>query len=145
MSVEDVGKLADVYAEEENVDEKDKKKEMIPLNKFFTYMTGKDKVLLVIGGVSAVIAGAIVPCMAIAMGEITNTFDPRVAPDEVLDQMAKITLYICLVGIGSWVFGYIYYAFWQHLAQNISFDLRSRYLKAILRQEVAYFEKNNVE
>ena len=27
----------------------------------------------------------------------------------------------------------------------MSFDLRSRYLHAILRQEVAYFERNNVE
>lgn len=59
--------------------------------------------------------------------------------------MRMVSLYICLVGIGCWLFGYIYYGFWQHLAQNISFDLRSRYLHAILRQEVAYFEKSNVE
>jgi ABC-type bacteriocin/lantibiotic exporter with double-glycine peptidase domain len=59
--------------------------------------------------------------------------------------MKTTALVICLVGLGQWFFAYVYYAFWQHLAQNVSFDLRSRYLHAILRQEVSYFEKENVE
>jgi ABC-type multidrug transport system fused ATPase/permease subunit len=59
--------------------------------------------------------------------------------------MKRVALVICLVGVAQWFFAYVYYAFWQHLAQNVSFDLRSRYLHAILRQEVAYFEKENVE
>jgi len=31
------------------------------------------------------------------------------------------------------------------MAENITFNLRSRYLKAIMKQEVAYFELQNVE
>jgi len=46
--------------------------------------------------------------------------------------MSVIAGYICLVGLGKCIFGYIFYSFWQHLAENVSFDLRSKYLHAIL-------------
>ena len=44
-----------------------------------------------------------------------------------------------------WLFCYMYFAFWQHLAENITFDLRSRYIEALLRQEAKYFEGLKVE
>ena len=89
---------------------------MIPFSKFFTYMTKKDKILMICGTVSSVLAGFLLPCISLAMGSITNTYDTRNNPHAILDQMRFICLYICLVGLGTWVFGYIYYAFWQHLA-----------------------------
>jgi ATP-binding cassette, subfamily B (MDR/TAP), member 1 len=119
--------------------------EMVEFSKFFTYMTCKEKAMLIIGTIGAVCAGVLLPCIAIAMGAVTNTYNPSNTKDDVLDSMKLICLYICLVGLGTWLFGYFYFAFWQHLAQNISFDLRSRYLHAILKQEVAFFELTNVE
>jgi ATP-binding cassette subfamily B (MDR/TAP) protein 1 len=118
---------------------------MIPFSKFFTFMTAKDKALMILGSIGAVLAGCLLPGISIAMGSVTNTYNPKNTKESVLNDMKMICLYINLVGIGCWIFGYIYFAFWQHLAQNISFDLRSRYLHAILRQEVAFFEKNKVE
>lgn len=115
------------------------------MSQYFRYINRRDKFLLIIGSASAVIAGALLPCISLAVGAVTNSFDPKNAKAAMLEQMKTVCLYICLVGIGTWIFGYIYYGFWQHLAQNISFDLRSRYLHAILRQEIAYFEKANVE
>lgn len=116
---------------------------MIPISKFFTFMTTRDKWLMSVGTVSAAVAGIIIPLISIALSAVTNTFGPANTKEEVLEQMRLISLYICLVGLAGWVFGYLYYAFWQHLAQNLSFDLRSRYLSAVLRQEVAYFERDN--
>jgi hypothetical protein len=46
--------------------------------------------------------------------------------------MRRLTIYISIVGGIQWVFTYASYAFWQHLAENISFDLRGRFLKALL-------------
>jgi ATP-binding cassette subfamily B (MDR/TAP) protein 1 len=100
---------------------------------------------MILGAISALISGFLLPCISIAMGAVTNTYDPSNSKDEILNQMKTICLYICLVGIGCWIFGYIYYAIWQHLAQNVSFHLRSRYLHAILKQEVGFFEESNVE
>lgn len=122
-----------------------KQPEMINFSKFFTYMNCTQKFMMVIGTIGAIVAGVLLPSLAIVMGAVTNTYNPSNTKDQVLDQMKTITLYICLVGLGTWLFGYLYFAFWQHLAQMISFDLRSRYLHAILKQEVAFFEMNNVE
>jgi ATP-binding cassette subfamily B (MDR/TAP) protein 1 len=118
---------------------------MIEMSQFFRYMGRRDRFLMFMGTVSALIAGFLLPSISLAVGAVTNSYDPRNAKEELLNTMKSVSLYICLVGLGTWLFGYIYYGFWQHLAQNVSFDLRSRYLHAILRQEVAYFEKANVE
>ena len=107
--------------------------EMINFGKFFTYMTKEDKALMILGTVGAILAGCLLPGISIAMGSVTNTYSPLNTKESVLNSMKMICLYINIVGIGCWIFGYIYFAFWQHLAQNISFDLRSRYLHSILR------------
>lgn len=114
--------------------------EMIDFKNFFRFVTRKEKALMYIGLIAAVITGILLPAMGIIMGEVTNTFDPDNSGEEIKDTMTTIAGYISLVGLGTWIFGYIYYAFWQHLAENVSFDLRSRYLHSILKQEVAYFE-----
>lgn len=114
-------------------EEEKKEPQMVPLSKYFTYVRGKDRALMIIGTVSAIVAGCLLPAMAIIMGAILNSFGYNDNKDEVLESMRWVCLFTCIVGIGIWIFGYIYYAFWQHLAQNISFDLRSRYLRAVLR------------
>jgi ATP-binding cassette subfamily B (MDR/TAP) protein 1 len=89
---------------------------MIEMSKFFTYATRWEKMLMALGTIGAIIAGFLLPCISIAMGAVTNTYDPRNSQDQVLNDMKMICIYICLTGIGCWFFGYIYYAFWQHLA-----------------------------
>lgn len=49
---------------------------MIDVKKFFTFIGYKDKVLLVVGLIGAIVAGFLMPCISIAMGSVTNTFDP---------------------------------------------------------------------
>jgi hypothetical protein len=39
----------------------------------------------------------------------------------------------------------MFFSFWQHLAANITLDLRKRYIAALMNQEIAYFEVNKVE
>ena len=46
--------------------------------------------------------------------------------------MNFIAAYVILVAVGLFVFCYIFFAFWQHLAENITTDLKKRYLKALL-------------
>jgi len=113
---------------------------MIPFSLYFRYLTPTDKLLVTIGSISAIVAGCLLPSMAIIMGEITNTFDPDNTADDIKDTMSWLAGIISIIGLGLWIFGYMYYAFWQHTAENITFNLRSRYLHAILKQEVAYFE-----
>jgi ATP-binding cassette subfamily B (MDR/TAP) protein 1 len=90
--------------------------QMIEFSKFFTFISFRDRCLMYIGIFCSLVAGFLLPCISIAMGEVTNTYDPRKKPDDVLDDMRLISIYICLTGIATWLFSYIYYAFWEHLA-----------------------------
>ena len=107
-------------------------KDTISFFTFFKFTTGKDKVLITFGTLSSVLAGFAVPGMAVAMGFITNSFNPHNDPEDSYNAMKIIALVIALVGIALWIFGYVFYAFWQHVAENISFDLRSRYLHKLM-------------
>jgi ABC-type bacteriocin/lantibiotic exporter with double-glycine peptidase domain len=53
--------------------------------------------------------------------------------------------YIMLIAAGLIITSYTFFAFWQHLAENIILDLRKKYIAALMNQEIAYFEINKVE
>jgi ABC-type bacteriocin/lantibiotic exporter with double-glycine peptidase domain len=59
--------------------------------------------------------------------------------------MAIISIIVSLIALSLFGFSYVLYAFWSHLAQNITIDLRKRYIEALMHQEIAYFETNKVE
>lgn len=59
-----------------------------------------------------------------------------------MDSLVRVILTIAAI---IWVFGYIQYALMQQAAEQLTIALRGRYLRCLLMQEVAYFEKNNVE
>jgi hypothetical protein len=50
--------------------------DMIKFSKFFSFMTCKEKSLMILGTLGALLAGFLLPCMSIAVGELTDTFDP---------------------------------------------------------------------
>ena len=57
---------------------------MIKFSHFFKYATRGDKMLIALGTVGAVLCGVLLPAIAIIMGEITNTFNPRSTAAEIL-------------------------------------------------------------
>ena len=63
----------------------------------------------------------------------------------LLAQMGTIASIVMMIAFCLFVFSYIFFAFWQHLAENITLDLRKRYIGALMRQEIGYFEVNKVE
>jgi len=59
--------------------------------------------------------------------------------------MGFIATYVIMIATSLFVFSYLFFAFFHHLAENIVTDLRMRYIRALMRQEIAYFEQNKVE
>lgn len=119
--------------------------EMIPFSKFFTYCTGFEKFLYYFGLFAGIIAGAFVPSLGIIIGEITVTFDPDLSNSEINREMSKIFIGTQILGVIIWLFCYFYFAFWQHVAENVTFSLRTRYIHTLLKQEAKYFESLKVE
>jgi hypothetical protein len=48
-------------------------------------MTKKDRALMILGTISSVLAGILLPCISLAMGAITNTYDTSNNPNAILD------------------------------------------------------------
>ena len=88
--------------------------------------------MVAIGTFFAIASAAIISSLAILLGDITNTFDPTTSSDAIMDQMRILLRNILLVGAAGAIASYFYYAFWQHVAENITFDLRSRFLHKLL-------------
>ena len=84
------------------------------------------------GCLTAFIAGALIPTFAIVLGEVTSTFDPS-ENDKILDAMTGLLHFVLVVSALLWTLSYIYYAFFQQIAEIIAIDLRGKYLRALLR------------
>ncbi|CDW71198.1 abc transporter [Stylonychia lemnae] len=120
-------------------------KEEFKFKRFFQHLSRSDKILISIGSVAALVTGALVPIISILMGELADVFDPFKSVQDKKRLVKEISGYIALIAFVIWLTGYIYYSFWQHIGENIAFDLRVRYLNQILKQEVDYFEKLDIE
>ena len=114
----------------------------VSIHRFFEYNSSKDTIMLIIGTIGAIVAGLLLPSIALIMGSIANIFgDDGISGEEMSETIAETAKLICLVSVLIFVFAYIFFAFWQHLAENISLKLRKMYLKSLLNQEIAYFEQ----
>lgn len=107
----------------------------------FKYSTCCQKFTVYLGLFAAFVAGAFAPSIAIIFGEIVVIFDPNKSAEEVSDGIKTLFKLIGVLSGVQWVFGYMQYALMQASAERVSFDLRTRYLSALLKQETAFFEK----
>lgn len=93
------------------------------------------------GFLLAIVGGGVAPLMALIFGKLIDIFDPRKTDKEIAKLFDALFWNILWISIVLWVAGYFQYAFMQHMSERLSFDLRSRYLSALMKQETAYFEK----
>lgn len=132
----------------QELEDEEEEKDAKPINfhRFFEYNSRKDNIMLFVGTVAAMIAGVFMPSIALIMGTIATNFgDTGVSPEDISEIIGTVSKYVAAIAIIIYVFSYIFFAFWQHLAENISLNLRKIYLEALLNQEIAYFEKVKIE
>lgn len=81
----------------------------MPLSDFFRYASKTDKFILALGILSCIISAILLPGMAILLGSITGTFSASSSPRSLYDEMKWTTLWLAIVGVGSFIFSYSYY------------------------------------
>jgi len=118
----------------------------IAFHRFFEHNSRRDNVMMAVGTIAAIIAGLFLPSIALIMGSIASNFgDDGLDPADMSEVIANTSKWVALVAAVIMIFSYIFFSFWQCLAENISLNLRKMYLKALLNQEVAYFERMKIE
>ena len=115
------------------------------LNQLFRYVTGKYSILLMIGIINAIIAGLSFPARLVL---VRDTFN-EVAPGASLHDMAsgmreKVKWFAILATIGG-VTSYIFWMAFIVIGLKISYELKWRYLKAVLSQDWAWYDSQNIE
>lgn len=97
--------------------------------------------------------------MTLLFGNLTNAFvdfgtaleainqgrlDPSALvplADRFKDLAAENSLYLTVIGIGMFAATFTYSYFYVYTSESIAKCVRERYLRAILRQDIAYFDK----
>lgn len=113
---------------------------IVPYSKLYCFASRKDKLYMFIGHLAAVITGVGLPSFVFLMGNVIDSF---ASFDEVLDSIKRISLILVLIGIAIWFFSYIYYAFLLMFSELVGYKLRVEYFRAILRQDIAWFDSIN--
>ncbi|CDW90568.1 abc transporter [Stylonychia lemnae] len=117
----------------------------IEFKRFFRDLSTKDKTLIAIGTASSVLTGILLPMFAFLTGDLANTFDPNYPRDKHEEAITTLGFRMGLLGFAVWIFGYIFFGFWQHTAENIIFKLRSQYLNCLLRLDIQELENMSIE
>ncbi|KAI0284634.1 P-loop containing nucleoside triphosphate hydrolase protein [Russula aff. rugulosa BPL654] len=126
----------------------------------FRFSTRTEVLLNVFTLTCAVAAGASQPLMTLLFGDLTQDFVnfynaiQNISPDDP-QSSAKVNeaaahfrhvaandaSYLTYIGLGMFICTYIYMNVWIYTSEVTAKRIRERYLRAILRQDIAFFDK----
>ncbi|PGH18238.1 hypothetical protein AJ79_00577 [Helicocarpus griseus UAMH5409] len=111
----------------------------------YRYATTNDILILILSAIGAIAGGAVMPLFTILFGQMAGTFQGiflhTLSQDEFNSELSKYALYFVYLGIGIFVLIYVATAGFIYVGEHISQKIRERYLAAILRQNIAFFDK----
>ncbi|KAL8805888.1 MAG: hypothetical protein Q9182_001669 [Xanthomendoza sp. 2 TL-2023] len=111
----------------------------------YRYATRNDLIIIVISAIAAIGGGAVMPLMTVLFGQLAGTFQnyrPGISSQSDFDaQLGHFTLYFVYLAIGEFVLIYICTVGFIYTGEHITQKIREQYLAAILRQNIAFFDK----
>ncbi|KAJ3562118.1 hypothetical protein NP233_g9771 [Leucocoprinus birnbaumii] len=146
----------DVEKTEESTPEVPKAEEVTPVGFFemFRFATRFETTINLLSLIAAAAAGAAQPLMTLLFGNLTQDFvafqtvlnsnNPDAVPaaaDHFRRDAALNASYLTYIGVGMFVCTYIYMFTWVYTGEINAKRVRERYLQAVLRQDIQYFDK----
>ncbi|KAJ9540581.1 hypothetical protein OSB04_027087 [Centaurea solstitialis] len=110
----------------------------------FMHADRLDIFLMVFGLLGSVGDGVAMPTMLLITSKIMNDIGDSnsISTNIFTDKINENAVNLCYMAIGIWVACFLEGYCWARTAERQASRLRSTYLKAVLRQEVAYFDLN---
>lgn len=121
--------------------EQSKAVEKVPYYKLFSFADAADNALIVIGLITSVGSGLSLPLMTFLYGELANSFGHNVGTKAVADEVSKVSLKFLYLALGSGVAAFSQVSCWMITGERQAVRIRNLYLKAILRQDIGYFDR----
>eukprot|EP00164_Ancoracysta_twista_P001384 GFYU01001804.1.p1 GENE.GFYU01001804.1~~GFYU01001804.1.p1 ORF type:complete len:1235 (+),score=430.50 GFYU01001804.1:168-3872(+) len=122
----------------EEEEEEDVLKNMIPYSSLFRYSTGLDFILMVVGTIGAAVNGAAMPGFALIFGELLDNITG--STDEVVERVSSVSILFAWLAFAVFVAGIFQVGCWTLVAERQANTIRVEYFKAILRQDVGWFD-----
>ena len=109
----------------------------------FRFVSGLDRFWMLLGAIGGIGEGACMPLFALFFGDVPDSLGPTASPDDFVDSAGKLALKFTYVGIASFVAGYFGYSCWMRVGEKASIEIRKRYFKSLLQQEIAFYDSIN--
>ena len=110
----------------------------------FRFASRKDKLIIAIGTIAGLAEGACQPLFAILFGNVTNSFASENADvSSFVDEASDLAVKYIYVGLLGLVGGYLGYSSWMRTGEKTGIDIRKRYFKSLLQQEIAFYDTIN--
>lgn len=116
----------------------------------YRYASHMDLFILFVSAICAIVAGAALPLFTILFGSLATAFQKiQMAQAGTIDypysefyhELTKNVLYFVYLGIAEFVTVYVSTIGFIYTGEHITQKIREHYLEAILRQNIAYFDK----
>ncbi|ESU11148.1 hypothetical protein FGSG_12704 [Fusarium graminearum PH-1] len=112
--------------------------------RILTYAGPTEYLMQAIALVAAIGSGAGIALQNLIFGQfitiITDFTSGKSAPSKFRKDVADLALYFVYLGIGRFVLSYIWNVFLTYSSYRIVRNIRKEYLRAALRQEIAYYD-----
>lgn len=110
----------------------------------FRFAEPLDKVLMAVGSLGAFVEGAAMPVFTILWGNMTDAFGGSTSdPDASVNQSRDIMWNFLEIGLGVFVASWLMLGCWMIAGERQAIRCRKKYLAALLKQEVGWFDRVN--
>ncbi|KAH9301194.1 hypothetical protein KI387_012777 [Taxus chinensis] len=108
----------------------------------FRYADKVDVGLMIMGTLGAVLDGMSTPVLVIVVSRILNTIGggQEDGSHTFMDRINQYALYFVYTAIAVWLASSLEGICWTRTGERQAFCIRTRYLKAVLRQDVGFFD-----
>ncbi|KAK1372866.1 hypothetical protein POM88_029059 [Heracleum sosnowskyi] len=120
-----------------------KKKEVaksVPFHKLFLFADRTDYALMFIGTITTIRSGISFPFITLILGELIDTFGGTIDTTKVVHAVSEVSVKYVYLALGSGIAAFSQVACWNITRERQAAQIRYLYLKAILRQDVAFFD-----
>lgn len=122
-------------------DAEKKKEQSLPFYQLFSFADKYDWLLMISGSLGAIIHGSSMPVFFLLFGEMVNGFGKNQSDlQKMTQEVSKYALYFVYLGLVVCFSSYAEIACWMYTGERQASTLRKKYLEAVLRQDVGFFD-----
>ncbi|KAI1281087.1 P-loop containing nucleoside triphosphate hydrolase protein [Xylaria sp. FL0933] len=104
----------------------------------------RDWIVMTVAGIAAIVSGAILPLVTVIVGSVAQStrayFQGTTDAAALSPQIVQLVYYYLYLTAATFVSSYVSTAGFVTGGERISQKLREKYLEAVLRQDIAYFD-----